>query len=230
LACAGAATSARGQVWNEVGDATESLPGQTTVGVGSLTTIRGTINSLNGGVQSEWVDAYRIYIPVAADFRASTRNAVTDAGVGNTQLFLFDQNGFGITMNDDDPAGGTVPGGSPSQSVITGAFVPGPGYYMLAVSAYPNIDVGLPGQDLTPTFARGADGMEIWSPFSPRNAELAPTGAHGPLVSWSHNMDPYAIAAAYQIDLQGASFAQAPAPGAAVLLGLGGLLVSRRRR
>jgi hypothetical protein len=206
LACAGVAESAQGQVWNESGDAPELLPGQTTVGGGPLTTITG---DLTRSSTPDFVDAYSIYIFDPGIFRASTRNAVTASGVNDTQLFLFAQNGMGVTMDDDDPAGGSP------QSVITGTFVPGPGFYVLAISGYNSDPYG------------GTTNMWNDTPFAVERAPDGP-GAFYPLTAWGHDVS--ASFGAYQIDLQGASFAQAPAPGAAVALGLGGLLVSRRRR
>jgi hypothetical protein len=69
-------------------------------------------------------------------------------------MFLFDEHGFGVTFNDDNPAGGV-------QSRITGALVPGPGIYHLAVGRY--------NRDAT------AFGLLLWQ-NAPFDTERAPDG------------------------------------------------------
>jgi MYXO-CTERM domain-containing protein len=179
-----------------MGDAGESLgTAQTPVGSGALETIFG---SLLGDA-----DIYAIFIDNPAGFSAKTSGNSTTA---DTQLFLFDSSGMGITHNDDDPNAAGL------QSAITGQFVPGAGVYYLAVSNY-NYD---------PQSAGGA----IWA-NSPFNVERQPDGpgAGSPLSSWSGTAF---SDGAYEINLRGASFV--PAPGALALLGLGGLAATRRRR
>src|ERR1043165_9303876 len=106
--------------------------------------------------------------------------------------------------------------GGTFHSRITGAFVPGPGDYLLAVSGY-NSD---------PLNAAGA---LIWnnSPFAVERAPDGP-GAPGPVASWAH--DSFAPDGHYQIDLSGAEYCQAPAPASLALLGLAGTSGFRRRR
>lgn len=197
VAVAGLASAAQAQVWNELGDAGESLAtANVTSGVGLLTQIIGTFDTND-------TDMYQIYIANPAVFLATTTGGTTD----DTQLFLFDINGFGVAHNDDNPSGGL-------QSRLTGLFVPAPGLYYLAVSKY-NRD---------PYSAGGL----IWanSPFSTERAPDGP-GAADALSTWSGTTS--ASSASYSIFLEGAEFA-IPAPGAVALLGLGGLLVGRRRR
>lgn len=194
LALSGAAF---GDVWGEQGDAGQLLgDAQITVGTGSLDEIQGhhTAND---------IDLYCIRITDVGAFSATTTGGTSL----DTQLFLFDANGYGVTHDDDDPNGGL-------QSRITGQFVQAPGLYYLAISAY-NAD---------PQSISGA----IWA-NSPFNVERAPDGpgAGDPLSSWSTGG---ASDGGYSIFLTGAGFCEVPAPGALALLGLGGFAAAGRRR
>ena len=189
LACNGLAF---GQVWNEQGDAGELLGDfQTPIGIGPLTAIT--------GFRGPDADLYLIFIPNPADFEART----WPNSAGDTQLWLFDTNGFGITFNDDDVG---------LLSRITGQFLPGPGNYLLAISSF-DYD------------ARDAGNQEIWldTPFGLERQPDGP-GQANPLAQWGGGGG----SGAYRIDLRGVEFI--PAPGAMALLGLGGLLARRRRR
>ena len=161
--------------WVELGDAFDQLPGQTTAGTGDLLGIFGELADTND------VDVYCIDITDAGGFTATT-SAVP---VFDTQLFLFDENGDGVTFNDDDPAGGT------GNSSIGAANLPGPGTYYLAVSYHDN-------DPLT------GGAIPIWLD-APPSAERAPdgAGAPGPLAAWSGGGDGQGL---YAIALTGASF------------------------
>jgi len=195
------ATCAYGQVWDEQvdggGDAGD-LPGiaQVPAGGGALTTITGLIGA--GGD----ADMFLIHIDNPGIFQAKTWPGTSI----DTQLWLFDANGIGVSFNDDDP------GGAGLQSTITGAFVPGPGDYYLAVSTY--------DRD-----AQNASSLDIWND-TPYNVERAPDGpgAPGPVAGWAgtgFSDGPY------QIDLTGASYV--PEPTTLALLAMGGLALLRRR-
>ncbi len=170
---------ARGQTWTEDGDAPALLPGQTTVGTGALTQIIGTLTSGSDA------DLFAIYIDDEANFSAST--------VGGTSidsaLYLFDENGNGVTMSED--AGGV-------QSTITSTFVTTNGVYYLAMSAY----------DYDPL---NPSALEIWND-APWNLERAPDGpgAPGPLAGWGGSAGG---SGNYIIFLTGATFKeQGPPP------------------
>src|SRR5687768_13249334 len=85
------APSAIADTWIENPDAGE-LPAtsQTPVGTGELTTISGTLPTLND------VDMYQICIDDPLAFSAQTSGNITDP-----QLSLFDAAGFGVVHNDD---------------------------------------------------------------------------------------------------------------------------------
>jgi hypothetical protein len=86
--------------------------------------------ALTGNIEfSGDVDMYRIRICDPGNFSASTAN--TGTVISDTQIFLFNDRGVGVTYNDDDSAGG---GGLRSR--ITSQFIPGPGTYYLAVTGY----------------------------------------------------------------------------------------------
>lgn len=190
------ASPALAQVWNEVGDAPELVPGQATVGVGPLTAISGSLTPSNA-------DLFCIRIDNPGAFMATTVGGTSI----DTQLFLFDANGLGISHNDDDPTTGVL------QSTVTGIFVPSPGLYLLGVSAY-NYD---------PVNASSA---LIWA-NTPYNVERAPDGpgAPGPLAAWTGT---HSATDVYRVSLTGASFC-IPEPGSLALIALAGLALIRRR-
>jgi hypothetical protein len=164
-----AAVPAAAQTWNEIGDAGD-LPASAQLPQGT-----GTFNQINGTLLSGGdADMYCIHIPNPGVFVATTCGGTT----ADTQLWLFDPTGLGVTHDDDDP------GGCGLQSSITGAFVPGPGDYLLAVSQY-NWD------------PYDAAGNLIWQ-NTPFNFERAPDGpgAPGPVASWGTSgfaTGPYSI-------------------------------------
>jgi len=172
--------SAMAQTWNEAtnggGDAGD-LPStsQSCFGVGTLTSITGD-NAVDD------VDMFQFEITDRNVFRATTVSVTTF----DTQLFLFDALGRGVTYNDDDPSGGGL------QSTITGVFVPANGPHYLAISKY-NIDPLNANNDL------------IWA-NTPFNVERIPDGpgAGDPVVrAW---LGTSLVGGAYTINLQGAGY------------------------
>ena len=182
LLCLACSTSfALGQVWNEVGDAGELIgTAQITMGNGALTNIIGTIGATTDR------DVYCIRINNPAAFSATTVGQ--PGSLTDTQLFLFDGNGMGVTHNDDTPAGGSL------RSLITNQFLTSPGIYYLAISGY-NGDPVNPG------------GLLIWNntPFAAERAPDGP-GAPGPLSAWAGT----SATGTYDILLTGAAFCHAP--------------------
>ena len=138
------------------------------------------LTALSGTLGPSDADAFVIRIDDPSLFSASTADAA-----GDTQLFLFDPcTGRGITFNDD------WPGGNSTRSLITGRFVPGPGVYILAISAY----------DLDP--ASGVLGP-LWLD-TPTTTERSPDGpgADGACDHWIGAGPPMTF---YKIDLIGCS-------------------------
>ncbi len=198
---------AQAQLWTEVGDAGD-LPGtaQITVGSGSLDFISGFIGN-NPAADGNDKDMYCIYIADPSLFSATT----VGGSSLDTQLFLFNTGGFGVTFNDDHP------GGSVLQSTITGTFLPGPGHYYLAISRY----------DRDPVDATGA---ELWLD-TPYDVERAPDGpgAGSPIFDWNGTAAS-TLTGAYRISLTGASYCAVPEPATLAALGLGLAAVVRRRK
>ncbi|MEO1009021.1 MAG: DVUA0089 family protein [Planctomycetota bacterium] len=203
VAVLAAAGIANAQVWDEVGDAGQDgiAAAQETVGVGSLTAINGTLGTD--------VDLYAIMITDVDAFTAST---VDSAGF-DTQLFLFAADGTGITENDDDSISGSLQSVLNSDGLIaTGS---GPGLYYVAVTEF--------NQD--PLDADGIDmfGFDTWPGSGDQRSPVSALA----LDTWDGAS--FGSGGDYTIALTGAGFA-IPSPASLALLGMGGLLASRRRR
>lgn len=213
LAVAAAATfglSAQAAIVSELGDAGQTQgTAQVTIGNGgSITSIFGSIASTTDA------DLFVIYIANPAQFRASTNNGGTDAGL-DTVLFLLTADGAPVYLNDDDASGttlgSTLPNGDPAGPLTAGLYILGvsmSGYdpvnsnnQLLFAGGLPT-DVRGPANGLQPSVLGGFDGGGF---FDPGN---------------------------YEIQLRGASFA-VPEPGSALLVLLAGgalLGTSRQRR
>lgn len=204
------AASAFGQTFVESGDAPQLLPGQST-GSGPLTQIQG---DATGGD----VDMFAINIDNPAGFAAGVTVA---GGTADTQLFLFDTSGHGVTFDDDAQVLSRRFG---LRSLMLGrnGAVPAAGLYYLAISGYDDDPVDSSGQ-------------EIWldSPFDAQRAPDGP-GAANALASWLPGLNPSGLTN-YTIELRGASAAggaprPAPEPSTLIAATLGGLMFIRRRR
>ncbi|MEO1009020.1 MAG: DVUA0089 family protein [Planctomycetota bacterium] len=175
-----AAGLAHAQEWNEIDDAGQDGIGdaQTTDGSGPLTTINGTL--------ATDVDLYAFIITDLDDFSAST-----DGGASfDTQLFLFDDEGLGVTENDDDITTGTL------QSFLNGD---GPiaagldaGVYYLAISGFNNDPLDSAGVDMF--------GFDTW----PGRGDQRQPVSTLELVNWDGSA--FGTGGSYTITLTGASF------------------------
>ncbi|MDP1663070.1 MAG: DVUA0089 family protein [Phycisphaerales bacterium] len=186
-------------IWSESadggGDAGQELASaQVVSGTGDLPRITGSF-----GVDD--VDIYKINICDTVSFSASTAGT---APVLDTQLFLFNADGTGVVMNDDNTLGG---GGLWSALDNTTGFIAAAGDYYLAISRY----------DIDPT----SGGLEIWAD-TPFAAQRQPDGANaaGILDGW---IGANAATGNYRIDFTGTCRVGAgPACGLADVGGVGG--------
>lgn len=180
---------AHASLWNEFGDAGDTLlTAQWTVGTGPLTQISGILPNATD------LDVFVIRITDAVNFSAwRYASQQTDS-----DLWLFDANGYGITHDDSVLFG---------QSLLTGAFVPGNGLYYLGIS--------------NDGAEAGSSGGLIWtSPL--QYGERAPDGpgAAQPFTGWLTTGTNYDNAG-YVIHLAGAEFAAIPEPATLMLMALG---------
>lgn len=112
--------NAGAQTYTETDDAGDRPEIAQATGISSC---QNPITQINGTNDASDVDMYAICIPDPASFSATTVGGAS----WDTQLWLFDANGMGVTFNDDSTG---------LQSRITGTYIPGPGTYYLAISCY----------------------------------------------------------------------------------------------
>jgi len=160
----------------ESGDAGD-LPSTAAIASGN-----GALRAIRGNLAINDADMFQINICSPGSFEATTVGGTTV----DTQLFLFDPNGVGISHDDDDPVTGVLQ--SRLSSLFTSALPAG--NYYLAISAY-NMDP----QDVNAAL------LWVNTPF---NVERAPDGpgAANPVRSWA----PSGGGGAYTIALQGSCF------------------------
>lgn len=166
------------QTWTEVGAGSTSTRSETPLGSGPLTRIQGTLAA------GQSADIYLVRIDDPVTFRASTAGGATF----DTQLWIFDVDGRGLTFRDDDA--------SSSQSTVSGQFVSG-GTVLIAVSEYDNDPLD-------------STGAELWND-TPYAIERQPDGpgAANVFTQWSGTS---ATVLPYTLTLAGASFATEPSP------------------
>jgi len=194
----------------------KALPGtgQNTIGVGDLDEITGEIfgispsGKLPGGGPGQDVDLFLIFIPNPALFSATTVG--TPGTIANTQLFLFDQAGFGRVANDNAAPGvlrSTLPLGHPLIVSLS------PGLYLLGISAFDRDPVSAAGLIFNPLLT-----TDVVGPNGP--------GGGAPVIGYTGIGGQ---GGTYTIQLTGAQFAiqqspsAVPEPTAITLFGLGAL-------
>lgn len=189
------------QTWTEVGDAGQTIGGgQATFGVGVFQFLSGALSDRND------VDIFALRITDESQFRAQ----VTSFAGNDPILWLFNPDGTLQVWNDDF--------NNSLLSQITSQGVTADGPYYLAISRFANSPVDAANQTLTT--------LDLW----PGPDAQQVRGNANILAAWDNSTNPLAQGGAYEITLRGAEFFTIPTPGAAVLLGLGGLAACRRRR
>ena len=186
LAC-GIVGTVLAQQWDENaaggGDAGE-LPATAQVcsGANALTSIRG-VHTFDD------CDMYLIEISNRGVFSAVV---AADANF-DTQLFLFDENGFGVTHHDDVSS-------TNRRSRLSNQFVIENGRYYLAINA-------------DNRHAFNSTGQRLWN-STPSQTERAPDGpgAGNPIASWNDDLGGADDGGVYTINLTGCSFVNEPVP------------------
>ncbi len=203
-------------IWTEAGDAGE-LPGtaQGTFGTGPLTEITGDLEfDIVTGIYG--VDLYRIRITDASLFVALTSDGA--ANVSDPVLWLFDDGGHGVYMNDDTaPANlqSTLPPSHPMGPLA-------PGYYLLGISwtFYDAIsDLSNPFSSIFPDYLTSFDTTGVYGPGN--NSDV--------LAGWTPDSPREDLPAHYSVELRGATFA-VPEPGTLLLFGLASVFAAFARR
>lgn len=191
---------------------------QPVVGVGPVHSISGVLEGAEGP-DGDFEDMYLVHISDPANFSMTTRP--TDGGVTefDTQLWLFlyfvldggEEAGFGLLGNDDDSALDPGPSTLVSPATdLTGATIPFPGLYLLAITGKGND----PLSSLGPIFDF-ASATEISGPDG--------AGAQGQHNGWTGGGE----FGSYLVELEGAEFIPEPASLSLLLVGAG--VIARRR-
>jgi hypothetical protein len=193
------------------------LPGtaEDLTGAVGLSGIVGTIDSTLG------VSMFEINILYPTGFAAYTTPVVH--GATDTELFLFDENGFGVLMNDDAGGNGasstlsclpSLSAGFPCLS-SRGSLGPlTPGNYFLAVTFSANLPLSNSGEIFSPVQSTDVVGLD-------------PTqGGGSPIIGWDEGFlaAPDFDNAAFDIVIQ-----DTPEPTTGILIGIGGLALLYRK-
>jgi hypothetical protein len=196
-----------GPDWQEQGDAGKFVgTAQATLGVGAINSISGEFAS--GFLDPDLEDMFLISIVNPAAF-----NITVTGSNGTLGLFLFNvtlgNEGLGLVATIAGT--GSLSGTSNDGSL---AAVNTPGIYALAIAVpgrYPISNLGPIFQFDNPNEISGPDGSGGFLPHTDWAGTPGPIGEYG-------------------VELTGSGFFAVPAPGAASLLGVCGLVLSRRRR
>jgi hypothetical protein len=217
------ANGALGQIWTEIGDAPDGVPGQqVTMGMGPLTEIRGSLDRTGG----DHVDTYCMVVNDPAQFFASTNELLggsflsTSELLADTRLWLWTQSSLlseGMAMallgNDDDPS-------SPNTGASTMNIMLNSGQqYLVSISTFANNAYDAASLPLIHFMPGGPGAL-----FGPNPDPLT-----GPFQSWENA--PTGEFGNYVIALRGASFCAVPEPttGGVTIVFLAILALGRRQ-
>ena len=157
---------------------------QVTPGVGALRSIAGSLDP------GEDADLFVVRVDDPASFSCSSIGGAS----WDTQLWMFDMEGRGISFRDDNP--------SQLQSTLTGQFLSGPGHVIIGISRFDSD-------------ALDAASLELFAD-APYAVERQPDGpgAANAFTQWSGALF---SAGGYTLRLTGASFAYAADPDEAAV-------------
>lgn len=205
------ARPAAAQVWAESADAGD-LPASAQIvsGFTDLFTITGVIGPTlapppAGSPVIPDVDLFGIYLTGGATFSATTVGL--PGNLFDSQLFLFDANGFGVYASDDDPSALGARSTLPAFSLFTPQSA---GLYYLGISAFTRDPISTGG---------------LIFPETPFTGVVGPTGPGGAGSITGYSGATVETQVSYTIRLTGARAAFIPEPGTTVLL-LGALVSS----
>jgi hypothetical protein len=156
--------------WIEVGDAGETVAtAQSTTE--PVTSISGSLYANpNGPGQLDYVDIYQIAVGAPIYLRISSGTGFALDAINDPVLYLFDQDGRAIVMNDDDG----LPGTNGTQSTISplnATYLPG--FYYVAIAFAGLEPLNLAGLSLFDAFGSfgvlSSDPLASWigAPLSP---------------------------------------------------------------
>ncbi|MGI9087776.1 MAG: DVUA0089 family protein [Chthoniobacterales bacterium] len=210
VALALTAAAARGQTYNETGDAGQTLGTVQATGASSgnpLSTISGNISGINDA------DLYLFTITAPTTFSATTFGGSTL----DTALFLFTNGGVPISTNDD-ASGMTLQSTLPAGSSFTVSL--SAGTYILGISLSGNEPMNLNGQLLFAPYP-GGDSTAVRGPAAGLNPNT---------LSGFNSAAGFGEMGAYSIFLSSSATAAVPEPSttALVLLVLAGRFASKR--
>ena len=211
LSLAVAAMGAQAQTWVEngnmngnTGDAGDAIgTADMTTGVGPLSTITGRFVTADADIYCVKVMDWRIF------------SATTDglSGTLDTQLFLFSASGVGIATNDDMGGAGGARSALTAGNALYASRTNGEDV-LIAVSRWNKDPRNAAGQLIFPNTFTGING---------------PNAANGDYVLASWDATGGTGEGAYGIALTGTTYC-VPEPGTIAALGLGALVLIRRRR
>lgn len=207
LSLAVVAMGAQAQTWVENGNmnGTTGDAGDA-IGTADMTTGVGMLSTITGRFVANDADIYCIKVMDWSAFSATT----VGLSSADTQLFLFNSAGSGIATNDD--SAGTAQSTLNAGNALYAGRVNGE-TVLLAISRYNKDPRNAAGQLIFPNTFTGVNG---------------PNAANGDyvLASWTTASTGEA---AYGIALTGTTYC-VPEPGTIAALGLGALVLIRRRR